>query len=348
MGEDIETIQPREPSRTLRHARIQALAVPVWYAVFGCAWILVSDLGLEALGLPPHVSTRIAMVKGWIFVAGSTLLIGAVMRAAWSTLERAYAELKAELAVRREAQEKAVRLSEELELRVLERTQHLQEALSELAMYSDLVSHDLRSPLRIMVGYAQALEETQGSVLTPEGTDFVTRIKAAGGRMERMIHGLMELSRHGRSALHLREFDGREHEDLVDEIWREVESNHAGRTFRFERGPFPPVRCDPLLVEHVWRNLLANAAKFTARRVAAEVVVEFRDGWFRVRDNGAGFDPSVASRLFRPFERLHSAKDFDGDGIGLALVHRVVERHGGGIEAEGRPGEGCEVRFRLA
>ncbi len=87
-----------------------------------------------------------------------------------------------------------------------------------------------------------------------------------------------------------------------------------------------PVQCDPRLLEHVWRNLLSNAAKFTRVRDPAQIQVEFRDGWFRIRDNGVGFDNSLASRMFRPFERLHPSRDYEGDGIGLALVSRVIER----------------------
>lgn len=336
-----------EPSKTLFRARMQALAVPVIYAIFGTLWILVSDLVLGAMNLPPQVTTKISMVKGWIYVAGSTFLIMIVMRKAWATLERAYAELKVELAERRIAQEEAVRLSKELDLRVQERTRHLQEALSELAMFSDLVSHDLRSPLRILSSYAQALEESHVSRHPEEALEYAARIKVVSGRMERMIQGLMELSRQGRSSLRVQEFNPGSHESQVDELWSEIEQNNPGRAFLFRRGPFPPVQCDPRLLEHVWRNLLSNAAKFTRVRDPAQIQVEFRDGWFRIRDNGVGFDNSLASRMFRPFERLHPSRDYEGDGIGLALVSRVIERHGGMVEAEGWPGEGCEVRFRL-
>jgi len=336
-----------EPSNTLHRARLQALSVPVIYAIFGGLWILVSDLALGAMHLPPDITTRIAMFKGWLYVAGSTLLIVVVMRTAWATLERAYAELKVELSERKAAQEKAQRLSEELDQRVRERTVHLQETLAELAMFSDLVSHDLRSPLRILSSYAQALQDSQSTGHPEDCTQYAARIQAVTARMERMIQALMELSRHGRDALRIVDYGGDAHGTLVDEIWQEISHNHPGRSFRFERGPLPFVRCDPAMLEHVWRNLLANAAKFTRERDSAVVQVEFRDGWFRVRDNGIGFDPTMASKIFRPFERLHPTRDFEGEGIGLALVGRIVERHGGKVEADGKPGEGCEIRFRI-
>jgi len=336
-----------ESNTSLHRARLQALAVPILYAAFGCLWILVSDLALEALHLAPHVTTRIAMIKGWIFVAGSTLLISVVMRAAWATLEGAYARIQEELVERKKAQEESVRLAAELELRVQDRTRHLQEALSELAFFSDSVSHDLRAPLHIMTGYVSALEESQGVAMDEEGRQYLSRLKISARKMERMIRGLLELSRHGRESLNIEVFDAGLHGKLVDEIWMEVCQNPAGRSVRFERGAFPTVRCDPRLVEHVWRNLLSNAAKYSRVREIAEIRVEFRDGWFRVRDNGVGFEPAQATRMFRPFERLHRVEEFEGDGIGLALVSRILERHDGAIEADSKPGEGSEFRFRL-
>lgn len=331
----------------LHRARLQALSVPVLYAVFGCLWILVSDLALNALHLPASVNTRISLIKGWIFVAGSTLLITVVMRTAWASLESAYSDLETELAQRRLAQEELARLATELEIRVGERTTHLQSALSELAMFSDSISHDLRAPLRAVAGYAQALEEEYASCLEDTGRQYLERMKIASHRMDGMINGLLELSRHGRAALHLEDLDPTRHEAQVDEIWQEIQAHQIGRTFRFLRGKFAPLRCDPRLLDHVWRNLLSNAAKYTRLRETSRIDVDCVDGWYRIRDNGIGFDPASAERIFRPFERLHRADEFEGDGIGLALVHRVIERHGGQIEVDSRPGEGSEFRFRI-
>lgn len=335
------------PKSALRRARLQALAVPGLYAVFGVLWILISDLALESMHLSLELTTRIAMVKGWIFVGGSTLLVSVVMRTAWSTLEKAYRELEEELAARKDAQEALASLAEELEKRVDERTLHLRSALSELALFGDSISHDLRTPLRALSGYARLLEEDWAGPLGVEGLRHVERMKIVSRRMESMIDGLLELSRHGRAALHPEEVPAARHEALVDEIWQEIAGTDPGRDLRFERGPFPVVRCDPRLMEHVWRNLLSNAAKYTRTRSTARISVSYRDGWFRVRDNGVGFDSAMAGRIFRPFERLHGGEEFEGDGIGLAVVERVLERHGGSIEVESRPDEGAEFRFRI-
>lgn len=333
------------PKTVLLRARLQALSVPVLYAVFGVLWILISDLVLGSFRLSLETTTRIAMIKGWIFVAGSTLLVAVVMRTAWSTLEGAYRDLEAELVRRRAAQKKLAELANELEKRVDERTLHLQSALSELAMFGDSISHDLRAPLRAMAGYAQVLEEDWAVALGDDGLRHVGRMKVAALRMECMINGLLELSRHGRAALHLEDLTAERHEGLVDEIWQEIVGMHPGREWRFERGPLPPTRCDPRLMEHVWRNLLSNAAKYTRNRQVAEIAVDCREGWYRIRDNGVGFDAAEAERIFRPFERLHRAEEFEGDGIGLALVDRVITRHGGKIEVESTPGVGSEFRF---
>ncbi len=336
----------RKPAR-LRRARLLALSVPVSYAVLGCLWILISDLALESLQLPTQVSTRIAMAKGWIFVAGSTVLIGAVIRKAWTILERAYADLESELAQRRKAQEELARLAQELEERVQDRTRHLESTMSELSLFTDSVSHDLRAPLRLLTGYADALLTDHGGQLDPEAIRKLGRLSASADRMNRMINGLLELARHGRSALRIEPFEARLHELMVDEIWQEVSASHPGRDFRFERGPLVDAMCDPALLEHVWRNALSNAAKYTRGRNPAVISVEHRDGWFRIRDNGVGFDPAMTPKIFKPFERLHRSEEFEGDGIGLALAYRVIDRHGGAIEAESAPGEGTEIRFRL-
>ncbi len=335
------------PKTILLRARLEALSVPLLYALFGILWILISDLVLGSMRLSPETTTRIAMIKGWIFVGGSTLLVGVVMRKAWSTLEGAYRDLENELVRRKRTQEELAALARELEARVEERTRHLEAALRELELFGDSISHDLRAPLRAMAGYASALEEDCADALGEEGRTHVVRLQNAAHRMERMIQGLLELSRHGRAGLHLEVVPPDRHGRLVDEIWKEVQVLHPGRTWRFTRGVFPATRCDPRLLEHVWRNLLSNAAKYTRQREEAAIDVAWRDGWFRVRDNGIGFDPAMAERIFRPFERLHRADEYEGDGIGLALVERVIRRHGGEIAVESKPGEGSEFRFRL-
>jgi len=351
MEPDREGASPDEATadwrRSFRIAGLNALAVPIVYGVFGVVWILASDLFLESLHLSPHWTTRIAMAKGWVFVAGSTLLIGLVLSASWRRLDRAFRQLNAELRLRREAQNEASRLARELELRVQERTAHLHAALAELGMFTDSVSHDLRAPVRAIRGFGALLQEDHGASLSPDALALLERLVASGGRMERMIDGLLDLSRLGRGAMVFQDLDGDEHRRLVLDLWGEIASGLSGPDVSFHCGVLPSCSGDPRLLEIVWRNLLGNAAKYTRGRAEPRIEVRDRDGWFEVADNGVGFEANGTDDLFKPFRRLHQASEFEGDGIGLALVRRVIDRHGGAIEAQGIPGQGATFRFRL-
>lgn len=333
--------------RSFRIAGLNAVAVPIVYGVFGTLWILVSDLFLESLHLAPHWTTRVALAKGWLFVGGSTLLIGLLVNNAWRRLDRAFGELRQELQLRQTAQEESARLARELEVRVEERTAHLHAALAELGMFTDSVSHDLRAPVRAIRGYVDILQDDHGPSLHPDAVALLERVAASGGRMERMIDGLLDLSRLRRDALVLRDLSGDEHRRLVTDLWGEIAAGAPGRTFDFVCGRLPGCRADPRLLEIVWRNLLGNAAKYTSGRPSPKIEVRDRLGWFEVADNGVGFQADASDELFKPFRRLHPSSAFEGDGIGLALVRRVIDRHGGEIEAQGSPGVGATFRFRL-
>ncbi len=333
--------------RSFRIAGLNVLAVPIVYGVFGALWILVSDLFLESLHLDPYWTTRIAMAKGWVFVGGSTLLIGVLVNNAWRRLDRAFGELRQELQLRKVAQEESSRLARELELRVDERTAHLHAALAELGMFTDSVSHDLRAPVRAIRGYSALLQEEYGPSLHPDALAMVERLVASGARMERMIDGLLDLSRLRRDAIVFQNLSGDEHRRLVLELWSETVVGIPDGGIDFVCGRLSGCCADPRLLEIVWRNLLGNAAKYTRGRPAPRVEVHDRQGWFEVVDNGVGFQSQGPDDVFKPFRRLHQASEFEGDGIGLALVRRVIDRHDGEIEGHGVPGEGATFRFRL-
>ena len=134
---------------------------------------------------------------------------------------------------------------------------------------------------------------------------------------------------------------------MVDGLWSEIQATLPGREIALRRGELPSVHADPRFLETLWRNLLANAAKYTRSTSGAQVDVGYADGWYHVTDNGAGFDQERAADIFRPFRRLHRADEFEGEGIGLALVQKIVERHGGAVVAEGAVGRGATFRFRI-
>lgn len=224
----------------------------------------------------------------------------------------------------------------------------LEEANAELEAFSFSVSHDLRAPLRAIDGFARVLDEESGPRLDDEGRRLLGRVRANVERMGRLIDDLLEFSRLGRQAL-------RESDVDMDELVRRAAVEAAGaepeRRVRLTIGDLPPARGDAAMLAVVWTNLLSNAYKYTRTRSEARVEVGGEKGpeglRYWVRDDGVGFDPAYADKLFGVFSRLHRADEFEGTGVGLALVKRIVERHGGRVEADGAPGRGAEFRFLL-
>jgi signal transduction histidine kinase len=240
-----------------------------------------------------------------------------------------------------------VRVFGELERRVADRTAELAAANRELESFSYSVSHDLQAPVRAIRGFSALLEEDHASQLDEEARRKLTVISGEAARMGELIQGLLDLSRLGRHAIE------REDIDMVEAARRAFDraTSEGGAGVELRLGALPRATGDRRLVDRIWDNLLSNAIKFSARRPSPRVAVDGRrDGPFSVytvEDNGAGFDPAAQAKLFGAFQRLHHASEFPGTGIGLALVRRIVERHGGHVDAEGRPGEGARFRFAL-
>ena len=218
----------------------------------------------------------------------------------------------------------------------------------EFEALTSAAGHDLRGPLRILKGFTEALADECGEVLNEEGKNFLKEILKAGDRMEGLIDGLLAYSRASRADL------SRENLDLttlVELVYYELRHAQPNRDVACQVEPGIHAWGDVRLMMTVLRNLLGNAWKFTSRNATAGIRchLEERDGrnWICVTDDGAGFDMTQATRLFKPFTRLHRQDEFPGHGMGLATAHRIVKRHGGEIEAESRPGEGTTVRFYL-
>jgi len=233
-----------------------------------------------------------------------------------------------------------------LEQRVQERTAELEAVNRELESFSYSVSHDLRAPLRAVDGYARMLEEDHAPRLDDEGRRLLGVVRSSSQQMGRLIDDLLAFSRLGRQPVAKATVDMTA---LARAALDEQRAEHPGAQVDLEE--LPAAQGDPALLKQVWANLIGNALKYSGTQPRPRVAVSGRVNGsgceYAVRDNGVGFDMKYADKLFRVFQRLHRSEDFHGTGVGLAIVHRVVGRHGGRAWAEGAPGEGACFHFSL-
>jgi light-regulated signal transduction histidine kinase (bacteriophytochrome) len=226
--------------------------------------------------------------------------------------------------------------------------ERLEAANKDLEAFSYSVSHDLRAPLRAMDGFSRILQEAHGASLDPEAQRYLGRIRANAKRMGELVDDLLAFSRLGRQPLKLARVEPAQ---IAGQAWEELRAEREGRVVDFQLEAMPACLADPALLRQVYANLLSNALKYSRKREQARITAGCQsrqpDPVYFVRDNGVGFDPAYADKLFGVFQRLHRPDEYEGTGVGLAIVARIIQRFGGQVSAESKLDEGATFYFTL-
>jgi signal transduction histidine kinase/CheY-like chemotaxis protein len=322
---------------------VSMLGVPIASVSKSYGYVCV----LNRIGLPGFTEEDLAVARG----------MAAQVAVAYENALQHQA-LQNELARRAEMESEIRRLNQDLERRVAERTAELEIANRELEAFSYSVAHDLRAPLRLIHAHVQMLREYKGPTDAREPAIHMEQIQRGAREMSALIDGLLALSRVSHVEMRREPCDLNE---LLQRALDRLTQEAAGREIEWRLHPLPSVSCDPELMQQVFANLIGNSLKYTRPRPKPVIeigtgVVQAEDSsttarpgerYIYVRDNGVGFDMRYARKLFGVFQRLHRQDEFEGTGIGLATVSRIIERHGGTIWAEASPGRGAEFRFTL-
>jgi light-regulated signal transduction histidine kinase (bacteriophytochrome) len=312
------------------------------------------ELTFTLFGRTGHLYLTVGMLGMVIIVTLAVLLsvaaaLAVLARRRAKEAEGANRKLASEIAERMRAQDELDKLNADLERRVAERTQQLLDANKQLEAFSYSVAHDLKAPLRAISGFSRIVMEDYGAKLDGGAQRHLQSIVGGAQRMGRMIEDLLAFSRQGNKEMTPSDIDMGE---LARSVFEELKGAAPEHKIEWRLQPLRPARGDRAMIRQVWVNLLSNAMKFTQPRDKARIEVGCSQNGsdrniYYVKDNGAGFNMEHSGRLFGVFQRLHSGQEFEGTGIGLAIVQRVVQRHGGRVWAEGKVNEGATFHFTL-
>ncbi|MCD4692633.1 MAG: PAS domain S-box protein, partial [Calditrichales bacterium] len=265
-----------------------------------------------------------------------------------SELKAANEQLKREITERKRAEKALKKTHDELEIRVRERTAEITAVNNELESFAYSVSHDLRAPLRAIDGFSKILLEENSDVLNKKGQRYLQRIRAGAQRMAHLIDDLLNLSRIGRKPIDKKTIKPK---IIAEDVFKSLKEEYKSGKVEFTAHKCPTAFADPGLMQIVFTNLLSNALKFTKNKQDAKIEVGYKiknkQKVFFVKDNGVGFDMKYADKLFSPFQRLHRVEDYEGSGIGLAIVQRIIHKHDGWINVESKPDSGTTFYFSL-
>jgi signal transduction histidine kinase len=329
-----------------------AIALTTWYAGTGPSVlaVLLSTAAFAYFFAEPIYSVAISigeLPNFFIFCAWAAIVasFGTVRRRTEDSLRQARDSLQVEVEQRRQREDEIRKLNQELSKRAAE----LEATNNELESFAYSVSHDLRAPLRHMVGYSELLQRQASSLLDEKSQRFIRTILDSAKRMGNLIDDLLAFSRIGRAETRMTDVNLKQ---LAKEVVAEIGQDTRGRDIAWKIGELPVCHGDYSMLRIVVANLVSNAVKFTSMRSPAEIEIGCVDCNKEevevfVRDNGAGFDMQYADKLFGVFQRLHLPEEFEGTGIGLASVQRIIHRHGGTIRGEGAVNQGATFYFSL-